>query len=433
MNGGISYNGFMAKSSASREFAESVVRRLQEAGHLAYFAGGCVRDQLMGRVPADFDIATSALPEQVMAIFGRAQQVGVSFGVVLVRKQQQTVEVATFRTDGQYSDGRRPDSVQFATAEVDAQRRDFTCNGLFFDPVAKQLHDYVGGKADIEQCILRAIGNPEHRFGEDYLRMLRAVRFSARLNFTIEADTWAAICGRVARIGSISKERIGEELRMMLEHPARGKAAELLRSSGLLKEIWPAPLLGQTGQVEWQTLRAISDSEFTPLLEVGMGRLLALAAMQMDLWKSQGWAGEIFTSAQAGLLRSAFMLSNEETEALGWIGQKFRLVEQWPKQRVATLKRMCADTRWPLLFALWKAQVHDSKNFKGLTQRIGELAEDGVGIAPTPWVSGNDLIKLGAPPGRQFKQWLEELYNQQLENAFANREAALAAAKSLLS
>ncbi|MEI8197059.1 MAG: CCA tRNA nucleotidyltransferase, partial [Phycisphaerae bacterium] len=233
----------MAKSVSDIEFATTIVRRLQQAGHTAYFAGGCVRDQLLGRTPADFDVATSAHPEQVMTLFGRAQQVGVSFGVVLVRQKHQTVEVATFRTDGQYSDGRRPDNVQFTTAEVDAQRRDFTCNGLFFDPIAHQLHDFVGGQADIQARILRAIGRPEQRFAEDYLRMLRAPRFAAKLGFEIEPVTLQAIRIGAPNIRLISKERIGEELRMMLAHPARVRAAELLVATGLLAQIWPTELL----------------------------------------------------------------------------------------------------------------------------------------------------------------------------------------------
>src|SRR4051812_6760839 len=204
-----------------RADAAAVVRRLRGAGHVAYFAGGCVRDLLLGRDPKDYDVATDAPPDRVRGLFRRTQAVGQAFGVILVYEGRSQVEVATFRSDGAYLDGRHPTGVRFTTAEEDAQRRDFTINGLFLDPLKDaplddQVIDYVGGRADLRAGIVRAIGDPERRFGEDFLRLLRAPRFAARLGFTIEPNTAAAIRRHAAQLSRISPERVGEELRTML-------------------------------------------------------------------------------------------------------------------------------------------------------------------------------------------------------------------------
>ena len=223
-----------------REDAERVLRRLQEAGHAAYFAGGCVRDQLRGAPPHDFDVATSARPEQVEALFPkRSDLVGKSFGVVIVRERSAFIEVATFRRDGVYADGRHPESVEFTTAEEDAQRRDFTVNALFWDPVQDRILDYVGGRADLEAKLLRAVGEPAKRFEEDKLRLLRAVRFASNLGFRIEACTWEAICRCAPQIESVSAERIRDELTKWLcgKDPACG--LDLLDQSGLLARLLP--------------------------------------------------------------------------------------------------------------------------------------------------------------------------------------------------
>lgn len=185
-----------------------VVQQLQGRGFVALFAGGCVRDMLMGRDPHDYDVATSARPVDVTGLFRRTAQVGAKFGVVLVRVGQHSIEVATFRTDGAYSDGRRPDTVVFTTPEEDARRRDFTINGMFFDPVADAVIDHVDGQGDLTAGLIRAIGEPEQRFAEDHLRLLRAVRFAARLGFRIEPETWAAMCRHASDITRISPERV---------------------------------------------------------------------------------------------------------------------------------------------------------------------------------------------------------------------------------
>src|SRR5438132_61390 len=202
---------------STREDASAIVRRLRDAGHVAYFAGGCVRDMLLGLTPKDFDVATDAPPQRVRELFSNTQAVGAAFGVILVRHRTSVIEVATFRTDLQYKDGRRPEGVVFTTAEEDAKRRDFTINGLFMDPLdGDKVIDYVGGQEDLRSRTLRAIGEPNHRFEEDHLRLLRAVRFAARFDMTIEATTAQAIARHADHLKRISPERIAEELRMML-------------------------------------------------------------------------------------------------------------------------------------------------------------------------------------------------------------------------
>jgi len=222
-----------------KEASIDVVRRLRGEGYLAYFAGGCVRDMLMGNEPDDYDVATDAEPEAVSALFPRTVKVGAQFGVVVVMSGECQTEVATFRSDAGYSDGRHPDAVRFSSPEEDAQRRDFTINGLFFDPLKDEVIDYIGGREDLKGHIIRAIGEPRVRFEEDQLRLMRAVRFSARLGFEIEAATREAIVEMAERIHSVSAERIRDELQRMLCHKSRVRALELLDETGLLGQILP--------------------------------------------------------------------------------------------------------------------------------------------------------------------------------------------------
>jgi len=416
----------------AENLALRIIQRLQAAGHVAYLAGGCVRDRIMGRVPKDFDVATSARPEQVLGLFPRGQQVGAAFGVILVVERNPVageprlqVEVATFRSDGTYSDGRHPDSVRFTTAEEDARRRDFTCNGLFLDPLAKgeadggQVHDFVGGRADIERKILRAIGDPEARFREDHLRMLRAVRFAARLGFTIESATRAAMVRHAGEIKGISRERIGEELRMILAHPSRGRAVELLVEVGLMGHIWPlVPML---------TVPRFSPPLVAGLPEAGgvggANRALGLAAMALD------YSAALPVQGDAERLQQAFALANEEREEIAWLWEKRPVLLDQARWTRATLKRLLADPRWGDLQALFGAEVR------------GPLAEElaawvqklrGEGVAPVPLVTGDTLIKLGVVPGPRFKKWLEELYDRQLEGELHSAEEAVAVAQRLV-
>ncbi|HEX8490009.1 MAG TPA: CCA tRNA nucleotidyltransferase, partial [Chthoniobacterales bacterium] len=219
--------------------ARNIARRLREQGHKAYFAGGCVRDLLRGQVPKDIDIATDARPEVVQKMFPRTYAVGAHFGVIVVLENGLQFEVATFRSDGVYLDGRRPVEVHFATAEEDAARRDFTINGMFFDPEKQEVVDFVGGRADLEARTIRAIGDPAQRFAEDRLRMLRAVRFATVLEFEIEPATWTAVVTQAPSINEISAERIREELVRIFLSPKRARGWDLLDASGLMRNIFP--------------------------------------------------------------------------------------------------------------------------------------------------------------------------------------------------
>jgi len=247
----------LADPEASREFAAEIVARLRAEGHETYWAGGCVRDELLGRIPADYDVATAATPAIVRGVFGRRRTlaVGAAFGVITVLgpKGAGQVEVATFRSDQAYTDGRHPAGVTFCSAREDAKRRDFTINGLFLDPVSGEVHDFVGGRADLTAGIVRAIGVPAMRFAEDHLRMLRAVRFTAFFGFVMEAETRTALERMTHLVVTVSPERIAAELRAMVSRPGRQQALELLAATGLAREILPEVLPpGTPAAGSWQ-------------------------------------------------------------------------------------------------------------------------------------------------------------------------------------
>jgi poly(A) polymerase len=420
--------------------ATTIVQHLQSAGHIAYFAGGCVRDRLLGNPPKDFDVATSATPDQVLKLFPRSQQVGAAFGVILVRDKRNRddptppaqVEVATFRSDGTYSDGRHPDSVRFTTAKEDAQRRDFTCNGLFLDPLANGgvgvLHDFVGGQEDIEHKTLRAIGDPAARFTEDHLRMLRAVRFAARLGFTIEPNTRDAIARLASNIKTISRERIGDEFGRILEHPTRGTAVRLLEDLGLLRQIWPAgaapsAMPTQAAADQWPRTDHLPDTS---------PRTLALAAVCRDLFLSSGLPAPTEDAPRvAEQLQLAFALSNDERDDITWLLQKLPLLTDRAQWRRSIHKKLLADRRWPLLRALHLADRVGTPD-PDLDAWSDTLRAEPGGVAPAPFITGGTLISLGAKPGPAFKAWLDTLYDRQLENEFPTPADALAAARALL-
>ncbi len=402
-----------------QKIAAEVVRALQASGFEAYFAGGCVRDQIMGNTPEDYDIATAARPEQVMKLFPGSMHVGAAFGVVMVRHFNHPMEVATFRTDGVYSDGRRPDTVRFTTAQHDAQRRDFTCNGLFFDPTAHKLIDYVGGQADINAKILRAIGEPAHRFREDHLRMMRAIRFAARLNFSIELMTWDAIVSNAGRLSEISRERIGLELRKMLVAPRREIAGQLLISSGLLDIFWPEWSVGTHLDVSLPRLTALLGKTSFPL---------ALAAMLLDLTSTKKCDAATL-DRQTKALQTNLVLSTEETQWTQWLLTNLPILAQWRTLRLAAFKRLLAHTWSSDLLALYAAE-HREDELHPLTEFISELKQKP--LTPDRFVDGSDLIAMGVQPGPRFKRWLEELYDRQLEDNFADRSSALKAAEELI-
>ncbi len=420
----------MSATDPKRDFAVEVVRTLTRAGYTALWAGGCVRDFLLGKAPDDFDVATNARPEQVQELFGprRTRAIGASFGVVLVHGPRRSaagdVEVATFRTEGPYLDGRRPEHVAYATPEEDAHRRDFTINGMFFDPLADQVLDYVGGREDLERKIVRAIGDPHARFREDKLRMLRAVRITARFDFDLDGATADAIRAMAPELLIVSQERIAQELKKMLVHHRRSRALALAQDVALLTMVFPelAPIIatgGLSGSCDrWQiTLRRLETFE-SPRFE------LALAGLLYDLALGRS-ADE--AAAIADVICRRLRLSNDECHDLAWlVGHRgaLRDAAHWPKCR---LKRLLAEPLAPELILLERAHaiaanasladVEFCENYLRTTP-----AED---INPPPLLTGNDLIATGMVPGVRFKELLDEVRDAQLDGNVSTRDEAL--------
>ncbi|MEX0744014.1 MAG: CCA tRNA nucleotidyltransferase [Phycisphaeraceae bacterium] len=412
---------------SAREAAVAVVRQLRDAGHTAYFAGGCVRDALLGHEPKDYDVATDATPDQVRTLLPRSRAVGEAFGVVLVYRGGHAIEVATFRSEWGYTDKRRPDHVVFTDAEHDAKRRDFTINGLFADPLDADPHtggdriiDYVGGRADLEAGVVRAIGDPSERFSEDYLRMLRAPRFAARLNFAIERRTAAAIRPLAKHLGQISRERIGAEVQAMLTGPRPAAAIRLvhdLRLDGpvLNEDHTDVPLhtvdalTGDAAPVPYATLlvawlfnRHVAD-------DLRLARVAAFAS-HGALARLRRW-------------RIALCLSNQHHDQAKAILTLLPQAERWRELDVARRKRLLGAPVWPetlrLLHALPAASEVDE-----LERDAQPLIDEGV--APPPLVDGNDLIQLGLTPGPAFGRLLDAVYDAQLDGRVRDREQALA-------
>jgi poly(A) polymerase len=356
-----------------RSFAVDVVRRLRDAGFRALWAGGCVRDLLLGLDPADYDVATDATPEQVMGLFRRTTPVGVSFGVVRVRGPHDAgeVEVATFRSDGAYVDGRRPESVRFSSPEEDASRRDFTINGMFLDPVSGDLFDFVGGQADLRAKRLRAIGDPSARFGEDKLRLLRAVRFAARFQLEIEPTTWDALVARAEEIRVVAAERIAQEMRRLLVHPTRIRGMDLAIQSGLLESLLPEllPMRGlfcgepvqPTGDLWEHTLHVLEKLPDEPTFP------LALAALLHDVGKPRTKRIEDGVLTFAGYERAGretaeeisrrLKLSNSERERTTWLVEHHRDLVDATQLRESRLKRILASAGIKELLALHRADA----------------------------------------------------------------------------
>jgi poly(A) polymerase len=435
----------MNDAVACREFAAEVVRRLREAGFQALWAGGCVRDLLLGETPTDYDVATSATPEEVMARLPyHAVTVGVAFGVVRVRQPGRLgveVEVATFRSDGAYIDGRRPESVVFSSPRQDAERRDFTINGMFMDPATEDVIDYVGGREDLQNRLLRAIGAPLDRLREDKLRVLRAVRLAARFALTIEPATLAALRSMAKEVVRVSAERIAQELRRMLVHSTRARGMELALELGLVKVILPplAALKGlyptepPHGEVDlWdQTMRVLE------LLPANPSFTLAFAALLSDAGKpsSKERHGGRYTFANhevagariaAGLCRS-LKLSNAERERITWLVANQRCLEEANKLRTSTLKRILAEPGIEELLELQRALALVST---GNTDQVDYCrhylkVEPAGPINPPPLLTGDDLVRHGLEPGPRFATLLKELRDAQLEGLVQTRQEAL--------
>lgn len=412
---------------APREAAVAIVRRLREHGFTAYLAGGCVRDELLGQVPKDFDVATDAVPDHIRVMFKRTAEVGAAFGVMLVREFGPTIEVATFRADGPYTDKRRPDSVKFSDARADAQRRDFTVNALFIDPLAQgdaRVIDYVDGRRDLAERTLRAVGDPDRRLAEDHLRALRGVRFAARYGLALEDGTAAAIRRHAGALEGVSRERIGEEVRRMLAHPSRGRASALLDELGLMDAVLGKGSGGGGGGFDGSVIAALDEaaSAIAALMALAVGRGLDPGAGGRD-----GSIG----AAVAGL-RRALLLSNDERDALraGLEGLSC-LLDGWDGLGEAGRKRLAAGAGFADAMAV--LAVLDRGRHASVFAEVERLRTRFGGLAPQPLVDGDALIAMGLTPGPRFAEILRAVYDAQLDgrvtDAAAARELAMGLAE----
>ncbi len=437
-----------------RDFALDVVRKLQKAGFTALWAGGCVRDELLGLTPQDYDVATNAEPKHLPTIFKRRNEIGAHFGVVQVigprgdDGEWLTVEVATFRLDGPYGDGgRRPDWVKFCNPDEDAKRRDFTINGMFFDPVKGELIDHVGGRADLDAKILRAIGHPEDRFAEDKLRILRAVRMAARFDLAIDPDTLTAAQRMAPEIRVVSAERIAEELRKLLTHRNRARGVRLLRGFELIEpilpELVPAFTLPQgkpdatTGTLWDHTVRVVEELGETASFP------LAFAAILHDVGKSVVWARENdkYTfhghehvgKRMAETIADRLRLSTAEKTRIAWLVEKHMYLADAPTMRLSKLKPILVHPGIGELLALHRADaVASGKSLDHVEfceRVLREMPPEE--LNPSPAVTGDDLITLGMKPGREFKRLLEAVREAQLEGRIRTKEQGLELVRAL--
>jgi poly(A) polymerase len=413
--------------------AAEIVHRLREAGHEAFWVGGCVRDLLRGEAPEDYDIVTSARPEEVRRIFSRTVPVGERFGVSLVVEGGSPYEVATFRTEDGYEDGRRPERVAFASAEEDVRRRDFTINGLLMDPVTGRIIDHVEGRRDIERGIIRAIGDPGARFAEDHLRMLRAVRFAATLGFEIEPATFAALRRQAPAVSRISAERIREELSRILAGGGARRGMELLSESGLLGEILPEvnalqgveqpPVFHPEGDVWEHTLRMIA---LLPRQQGKADPRLAWAVLLHDVGKavtrSEDAAGTHFYGhdqrgaeiAEAILRRLRF--SRDDLETILSLVRGHMLFMNVREMRPNRLKRLLRTPDFALHLELHRLDCLGSHglldHYEFCRQKLEEYPEEE--LRPPRLLTGDDLIGMGFAPGPVFKEILRAVEDAQL-------------------
>jgi poly(A) polymerase len=447
-----------------KDFAVSVIKTLRANGHQAYLCGGCVRDLVLGREPADYDVTTDATPQQVMRIFPGTYAVGVQFGVVLVplprgqvegvrseaddsaeptdHSKANVVEVATFRSDIGYSDGRHPDSVRFSKdPREDVERRDFTINGLLLDPVKNEVLDFVDGRQDLEAGIIRTIGDPEHRFAEDNLRMLRAVRFAARFEYTIEPQTFAAIQRFADRIHQVSRERVRDELTKMLTEGHARRAFLLLDESGLLQQVLP----------EISAMKRVEQPpQFHPEGDVFVHTLLLLENLPHRCPRTLAWGALLHDVGKPPTFRVApdrirfdghveigvkmaqeichrLRFSNEDTEQiLALVANHMRFADV-AKMKESTLKRFLRLPRFEEHLNLhWldcQSSHRDLSLYNFVREKLAETPPES--IRPKPLITGSDLIAAGYRPGPRFKEILSAVEDSQLEGRLSDRDAAM--------
>jgi len=430
--------------------AESIVRQLVQAGHVAVYAGGCVRDALLERAYPDVDIATSATPDEVQALFPKASDPqGKAFGVIRLRIDEHVFEIATFRVDGPYLDGRRPCSVTFTTAEEDARRRDFTINGMFFDPLKNEVLDYVQGRTDLAAKTIRAIGDPVARFTEDRLRLFRALRFAVQLDFEIEPSTWKALVSLAPDSKVISPERVRDELAKVFISPNPARGLDLMYDSGLLA-VWIPELLEMRGCAQSPEHHPEGDVwVHTRLLLTHLKNpspVLAFSALLHDVGKPRtsktepngrirffGHEGVGARMAEEILRRLRF--SNDDIGAITACIANHMAFKDAPHMRVSTLKRMLARPTFSEELELHRIDCSSSHGqldiHAFLQNKLSEFSQEE--IKPKPLVTGHDLQELGAKPGPAMGKILHQLMDEQLEGKIADRAGALTRAKELLS
>ena len=429
--------------------AREIIGRLRASGHAAFLVGGCVRDMLLQQLPGDFDVATSALPQELKQLFPGSGEVGAHFGVVLVRgsgvQSGAQVEVATFRSDLEYLDGRHPSGVRFETSpRQDALRRDFTINALLLDPVSGQVLDFTSGRADLEAGIIRAIGDPQKRFEEDHLRLLRAIRFAARLSFTIEPATFAAIRDLAPQIKTVAAERVRDELVRILTEGGARRGLELLASSGLLHEILPEveamrgveqpPEFHPEGDVFIHTLIML-DGLQKPSATLAMGVLLHDVGKpptfrRADRIRFDGHVQKGVEIAHAILTRLRF--SNDETTAVEALVANHMKFMDVRKMRESTLKRFIRQPAFAEHMALHRLDCLSShgslSSYDFVQQKLEELPPEQ--LQPKLLLTGRDLIAAGYPPGPRFSGVLKAVEDAQLEGRITTAEEALSLAIS---
>ena len=395
------------KQMTNKQAAIKIIKRLSRDGFQALLAGGCVRDMLLGRPASDYDVATNAQPGDVIRIFRRTLKVGAKFGVVIVLLEDKQVEVATFRTETGYADGRHPSVVKFANAAEDASRRDFTINGMFYDPLREKVIDYVGGRADLKKELVRTIGKPKERFSEDYLRMLRAVRFSTQLGFAIEPLTWSAICSNAKNITKISGERIAIELEAILVNPNRSAGTSMLAKSGLAEAIFP----GFVGEQAEFAVSVLGQLRKKVDFALALASLFAGCPTEFARERCQ-----ILKLSRSRNKHIKFLLTN-----------RGKLLDE--KMSLAELKMFLAGPYFWDLYELQRAIEKvkaDAKEgiaaLSKLRKRIKALGD--VELRPKPLLNGHDLIRLGAVPGPALGQLSEEMYIAQLEGKLQTPQQA---------
>jgi poly(A) polymerase len=430
--------GNSCDSERCRQAAENICRTLEKAGHRALLAGGCVRDMLLGIPPKDYDVATSARPEEVEALFPRTYSVGAAFGVEIVLLPEGQFEVATFRKDGPYLDGRHPQHVEFVQEERDALRRDFTINAMFYEPATGKYVDYVGGREDLKRGIVRAVGDPQQRFEEDHVRLLRGVRFAGRFDYLIERETLAAIKAMAPLVRKTSAERIRDEMVKILTEGGARRAFELMDETGLLEVILPEvarmkgvaqpPEFHPEGDVFTHTMLMLELLD-EPTVTLAMGALLHDVGKPMTMthedrirFNKHEKAGAIVADRICRRLR----FSTKERARIAWMVEQHMRVARAPEMRESKLKRFVREEGFPELLELCRldslASHRNLDTIHWVEDYLGRLTPEEV--RPERLLTGKDLIALGFRPGPVFAEILQAVEDAQLEGTLTTSEEA---------